>query len=210
MLGEYLGYIESATKKKFGGSKITKKEKERMDQIKLFKKLRSDSARGYAFMDVEFQTIPEMNYPRDCIDKWRKTYGNKKRMPCGKPDYIAICPNGFYMIELKTNMGSTRGGAGSGKHDTDFKKLINMNKENQVLVKELKERLRVMYDYKLLNESSNDWAKDILGEDEKKLSVDAKHLFITSENFTEEQCRKIISKMGIEEKDVIFEDKCNL
>lgn len=210
MLEEYLGYIESATKKKFGSSKITKKEKERMDQIKLFKKLRSDSSWGYAFMDVEFQTIPEMNYPRECIDEWRKTYGNKKRMPCGKPDYIAICQNGFYMIELKTNKGSTTGKAGSGEHDKDFKRLIKMNKENQVLVKELKERLRVMYDYGLLNESCNDWVKDILGKDEKKLSVGAKHLFVINENLTEEQCRKIISEEGIDEKDVIFEDKCNL
>ena len=193
LLKEYLGYVESATEKKFGSSKKTSKEKERMDQIKLFKKLMSDASKDYAFMDFEFQTIPEMNYSREDIDNWRKTNGDTKGMHCGKPDYIAICPNGFYMIELKTNMGSMGGKSGLGKHKDDFNDLIDMNKKNrknQVLITELKKRLEVMYNYRLLNESYNNLAKCILGKDEKELSVDAKYLFITNENFTEEQCRK--------------------
>ena len=206
LLGEYLRYVESATKKKFGSLKETSNAKERMNQIKLFKKLMSDSSKDYAFMDVEFQTICEMNYSDKEIEEWLKSHSDTKGMHCGKPDYIAICPNGFYMIELKTNKGSIEGKAGIGEHNDDFKELIEMNKKNQVLVAELKERLQVMYDYGLLNKSYNDLAESILDKDVKELSVDAKYLFITNENFTEEQCRRIISEKGIDEKDVIFEE----
>ena len=104
-------------------------------------------------------------------------------------------------------MGSIKGKAGIGEHNDDFKVLIEMNKKNQVLVTELQKRLKVMYDYGLLNESYNVWAKSILGKDVEELSVDAKYLFITNEKLTEDQCRRIISEKGIDEKDVIFEDK---
>lgn len=209
LLKEYLTYMEKATRKKFGElkSSATKMHKERMYQMNFFKKLVSDTSKEYAFMDVEFQTIREMNYPDEKIAAWKKKYGNKKRMHCGKPDYIAIHEGGFYIVELKTNEKSLGGKAGIKEHDNDFNVFIEMNKKNQVFATELKERLKVMYEYGLLNNSYRGLAERILNKRTDELTISERYMFITNKEFTKEQCEKYVEKMGIDKSKVIYEEE---
>lgn len=205
LLKEYLKYMEKATKNKFGSLKNSSTSKERMYQINLFRKLLADDSKEYAFVDVEFQTIAEMNYSPEEIEAWKKEHGSIKGLHCGKPDYIAIQEGGFLLIELKTNKKSLEGAAGIEEHSDDFDVLLNMNKRNHILATELKERLQVAYDYGVMNDAYLDLAERILHTDVEELTVSEKYLFIPNEEFSREECEAFIEKKGIDKSKVLFE-----
>ena len=70
---------------------------------------------------------------------------------------------------------------------------------------ELKQRLKVMYEKHLLNDSYRELAEKILGTEEDKLQISDRYLFITNEKLTEEECRAYIRKNEIDLNKVIFE-----
>ena len=205
LLNEYLYYMDKATKKKYGTLKHSNTSKERMYQINLFKKLVENDTPTYTFIDVEFQTIAEMNYPAELIQEWIKQHGHTKGMHRGRTDYIAIHEGGFFLIELKTNKDSLNGSAGIQEHRDDFENLIKMNQNNYILARELKERLQVMYDYELIKDSSRNLAENVLNMDIYDLKIEERYLFITNELLTKEMCEAYIKEKGIDKNKVIFQ-----
>lgn len=202
LLTEYLKYMGKATKNKFSDPKDTSAAKERMHQIRLFKNLMKKPSQEYALMDVEYQSIAEMNYTEEEIIE-RKEKGEPLHK--GKPDYVAICKGGFLLIELKNNKASLDGNAGLKEHNKDLEKLIETNKRNLYLVTELKQRLQVMYEMDLLNASCREMAETILNTDADKLNIEDRYIFIINEKLTKEKCVDYIKKNEIDKEKVIFE-----
>lgn len=199
LLTEYLNFMEKATENKFKNSKGMSVTKERMYQIRLFKKLMETPSDEYALMDVEYQSIAEMNYTEEKLIEITK---KRESLHKGKPDYVAICKDGFLLIELKTNREALVGKAGVEEHSKDLKNLIEINKKNLYLANELKQRLRVMYEMDLLNASCREMAETILNTDADKLSIKDAYMFIIdNKKLTEKECTDFLDKCEINKND---------
>lgn len=207
LLHEYLVFMEKATLKRYGSLKHSGVSKERMYQMNLFKKLVEDDSKEYTFVDVEFQTIAEMNYSIEEIEDWKKEHKNTKGMHCGRPDYIAIQEGGFLIIELKSNKGSLGGSAGIEEHRNDFEVLMKMNRNNHIMATELKARLQTIYDYGVIKDSCRTLAQRILNMEVSDLTIDERYLFITNAALTKDMCEVYIEEKGIDKSKVIFEEE---
>lgn len=224
LLKEYLGYIIAATNKKFGKLETSKKDnaKERKYQIDLFKTalnndnifMNSDlktTSEEFAFVDVEFQSVWEMNYETENDkNQWLLYNHKRKKAHCSKPDFIAICNRGFILIELKTNEASLTGNAGVKDHETDIDKLILLNKKNHILAKELIYRLNIMYFFGLLNPKYNMMAEKVLNTKPEELALQKRFLFLLNEDLTHEKCGAFIQNEKIDKKEVLFVDSKNI
>lgn len=206
LLKEYLGYMQKATGEKYDKSMTAKNgsSKERKYQILLFKKLVDVPREDVCFFDLEFQTIAEMNYDVEYVKKWVEDEKDIRSLHTGKPDYIAFSKNGFEIIELKTNVGACDGNAGLGDHNNDFDNIILKNKENHIFVTELIRRLKVMYDFDLINPKSKETAKTILNMNKEDINIEAKYMFITNPDFTREMCERKIKEYGFKDDECII------
>lgn len=207
-LDTYFKLVNSATMKKFrilSGSK-SEKQKERNCQIDLYKHLMNESENDFAIFDIEFQSIAEMNYSRDVIDKEKNEKGSIKGLHTGKPDYIAVTKDGFIIIELKTNLKACRGSAGLGIHNTDNENLMKINSVNHILINEFITRLKVMKEYGLINTKYSD-SVDIVLEKEKDLNnlvVVDKYILLTSPNATAKQYLDIAKEQKVPRDKIII------
>lgn len=206
LLKEYLEIMDKATKAKFAKyQKSQDVKKERMYQTSFFK---NGKNKDYCIVDIEFQSIEEMNYyPLESEKaKWLKEHPDRVKVHCGKPDYIAISEKGFWIMELKTNAEACKpGGAGLKEHNDDIDHMIEVNKKNHVLAKELKARLEILVQYKLIKKEFIEMAKKIIAMDDSEISLEKKYLFITNEHFTKEKCENELRNNGIDSKLAIIE-----
>lgn len=202
-LQEYLELCDKATNKKFGRLKASKTDeaKERKQQGELYKSLLLKQ-HEFVIFDIEFQSVAEMCYSEEVINREKKEKGSIRGLPCGKPDYIAATKDGFIIFELKTNLKACEGDAGIAEHIRDNKKLIEVNKSNHLLVREFLRRLNFAKEYNLLGSEHDDIIKSVLNKDIESLTIKAKLLLKVNEEATEEQYLKRIDKYGVSMDDV--------
>lgn len=207
LLKEYFAHIKRATDVKFGKYLTGElgSSKERKYQILLYKKMIETPREDLCFFDIEFQTIAEMQYSIEYVRRWKNHKKNISDLHTGKPDFIAFDKNGFIIIELKTNKESSYGNAGLGDHNKDFKSIIQINKENHVFVTELLRRLKVMYDYNLINEKWESIAENLMNIPKEEIDIKIKYLFITNLDFTKDKCEKTIQDYGLKDNEYIIE-----
>ncbi len=211
LLRQYLDIIDRATRIKFNELKSskTKEAKERSKQTVLFKR----ELNGIVLFDFEFQTIKEMNYfDEKDLQNWLKKENDYrikhdiktiKKPHCGKPDYVGFSEDGFELIELKTNAKALEGNAGVNEHSNDIDKMILVNASNHILVKELKERLKIAIEYGLIDKRIN-IAEELLKEDDEEIVVGKKFIFILNSDLTSGQCDVFIKKNNIDRRNVII------
>ncbi len=199
-LKEYLSIVDKATKDKFNG----KKEKERCHQVELYNQNRDNNLLGMCLFDIEFQSIYEMNMTSEELKRYMKSGKDIRQIHCAKPDYLAVTPKGFALVELKTNRKALVGKAGVGAHDDDFNKLIEVNKDNQILVKELITRLKIAKAFELVDDEGVD---KILKEAEKNVNgilIEKRFIFKKGQDLLEDECFDYISKMRIKKDEWII------
>ncbi len=212
LIKDYIDIARLASEKKFTNN--NNQPKERSWQMKLNKKLLNSSLLEFGFVDVEFQSVKEMNYTEEEIrthEKTNKEKGENHRMHCGKPDYIAVSKEKeelyFYLIELKTNKKAFVGNAGVGEHKDDIDKMIERNTSNSLVAEELLDRLRYVYEYDLYNEKYKKIIEELLIAKPEDVKLKKKFLFILNKELTKEDCEKAIENNGISENDVIYMDE---